>query len=152
MPQRPVGPTKPGGQRGETPEETHYRSLAVREEHAQEHSLSLAEYPAAIRLRKKDEKKISIRGSRAGPGQQASRAGHTKNQLFRLNPGEPVALRARTQLRTHARTNERNEADFPVGEPKGLTSPNLRFKYIYLYKKFEIDLYIYKYLFFYEYI
>ena len=32
----------------------------------------------------------------------------------------------RTQLRTHARTHERNEADFPVGVAERSFSPNLR--------------------------
>ena len=69
-------PPAPGGQRGHrrrgvkaSKTEQHYKThfvTAVRDDNAQEHSLSLVEYPEAIRFRKK-EKKISIRGGRAGP-------------------------------------------------------------------------------------
>ena len=47
-------PLAPGGRGQQPPKETHYRSLAVREDNAQEHSLSLAEYPEALRFRKSE--------------------------------------------------------------------------------------------------
>ena len=108
----------PVPQRGETPEEIHYRSLAVREDHAQEHSLSLTEYPEAISFRKNEEKNLACPNHSGGPGQAGRAAGraHHKNQFFGLSPGEIVALRARTQLRTHARTQRnrnRNRNRFP---------------------------------------
>ena len=59
-------PPAPGGQRGHprrgvkaSKTEQHYKThfvTAVRDDNAQEHSLSLAEYPEAIRFRKKEKK------------------------------------------------------------------------------------------------
>ena len=65
-------------------------------------------------LKNNEKQKLAFGG--AGPGRPAGPA-HHKIQFFRLNPGEPVALRARTQLRTHARnaTATETEIDFPVG-------------------------------------
>ena len=124
MPQSGRDLSAPVPQRGETPEEIHYRSLAVREDHAQEHSLSLTEYPEAISFRKNEEKNLAFPNHSGGPG-RAGRPGraagpggraHHKFQFFGLSPGEIVALRARTQLRTHARTQRkrnRNRNRFP---------------------------------------
>ena len=121
MPQSGRDLSAPVPQRGETPEEIHYRSLAVREDHAQEHSLSLTEYPEAISFRKNEEKNLAFPNHSGGPG-RAGRPGtghraHHKFQFFGLSPGEIVALRARTQLRTHARNASATETeiDFPVG-------------------------------------
>ena len=68
-------------------------------------------------LKNNEKLKLAL-GGRAGGGRA-----HHKISFFRLNPGEIVALRARTQLRTHARnaTATETEIDFPVG-----STPNLQ--------------------------
>ena len=67
--------------RRKTPKETHYKThfvTAVRDDNAQEHSLSLVEYPEAIRFGKKEKKNLAF----GGPGRPAGPAGPGNPQNF----------------------------------------------------------------------
>ena len=107
-------PLEPGGRGPQPPKKTHYRSLAVREDNAQEHSMSLAEYSEALRFRKSEIFFFSISLVRAaGPGRAP---GTIENSSFQPNPGE-----TRRPTRPHTASHARNaiatetEIDFLVG-------------------------------------
>ena len=100
-------PLAPGGQRGETPNDTHYKTRSLKEMRLScglRMLLKLQATPMlsfSSELKNNEKQKLAFEG--AGPGRA-----HHKIPFFRLNPGEPVALRARTQLRTDARNRNRN--------------------------------------------
>ena len=112
-------PLAPGGQRGETPNDTHYKTRSPKEMRKSCGLRMLLKLQATPMLSFSSELKNNEKQKLAfgGPGGRAgSGRAHHKISFFRLNPGEIVALRARTQLRTHARTQRnrnRNRNRFP---------------------------------------
>ena len=113
-------PLAPGGQRGETPNDTHYKTRSLKEMRLSCGLRMLLKLQATPMLSfsselKNNEKQKLALGGRAG----RRPAGHTtKFHFFGLTLGKssPYAL-AHSFARTHARnaTATETEIDFPVG-------------------------------------
>ena len=105
------------GQRG--PEAAKARPLPkkqmsiVRQTKFEKHSLHLAAHFAPINFRKANNHRTPFAQANERPG-----AARDKFPSGGLNPGETIALHARTQLRTHARAHARNA---PQPKPKSIS-------------------------------
>ena len=124
----PVGRTKPGGQRGETPNDTHYKTRSPKEMRKScglRMLLKLQATPMlsfSSELKNKEKQKVSF----GGPGRPAGRpAGDPQNFIFSASPWG-----TRRPTRPHTASHARTHATQPQPKPKSIsrlaTPPNLQ--------------------------
>ena len=123
----PVGPTKPGGQRGETPNDTHYKTRSLKEMRLScglRMLLKLQATPMlsfSSELKNKEKQKVSF----GGPGRPGRPAGDPQNFIFSASPWG-----TRRPTRPHTASHARTHATQPQPKPKSISRlaapPNLQ--------------------------